>query len=77
MDDATFVLYWELKRHVYTDPKKLALEIAAAFSRFPNFNSNPDEMRQLKAELYKHLLAIAQGKAMVEIADRLIKVRTR
>ena len=34
-------------------------------------------MRQLKAELYKVLLPVVQGKKMVEIADRLIKVRTR
>ena len=47
------------------------------FARFPNFHSNPDELRQLKAELYKVLLPVAQGKQMVEIAERLLKVATR
>ena len=36
-----------------------------------------DEMRQLKAELYKLLLPVVQGKMMVEVADRLIKLSTR
>ena len=77
LDDATFTLYWELKRHIYKDPKKLAISLAVPFNRFPNFDSNAEQMRQLKAELYKVLLPVVQGKKMVEIADRLIKVRTR
>ena len=56
--------------------KTLAKSASAVFVRFPNFHSNPDEMRQLKAELYKVLLPVAQGKKMVEVAERLIKVRT-
>jgi type I restriction enzyme R subunit len=75
LDDDTFTLYWELKRNFYSDPKKLAKEANSVFVRFPNFHSNPDEMRQLKAELYKVLLPVAKGKKMVEIAERLIKVR--
>jgi len=77
LPDDTFTIYWELKRHLYKDPKKLAIALTEPFRRFPNFNSNADEMRQLKAELYKILLSEVQGKKMVEIADRLIKVRTR
>ena len=33
-------------------------------------------MRELKAQLYKLLLPSVQGKKMVEVAERLIKVRT-
>jgi hypothetical protein len=76
LDDLTFTLFWELKRHLYKDPKKLAVALAEQFRRFPNFDSNAEQMRQLKAELYKVLLPVVQGKKMVEIADRLIKVRT-
>jgi type I restriction enzyme, R subunit len=76
LDDDTFALYWELKRHIYKEPKKLAVALSEPFRRFPNFASNADEMRQLKAELYKLLLPVAQGKKMVEIAERLVKVRT-
>ena len=73
----TFAIYWELKRHTYKDPKKLAVALADPFRRFPNFASNADEMRQLKAEIYKILLPEVQGKRMVEIADGLIKVRSQ
>ena len=77
LDDDTFALYWELKRHIYKEPKKLAVALSEPFRRFPNFASNADEMRQLKAELYKILLPVAQGRKMVEIAERLVKVRSR
>jgi type I restriction enzyme R subunit len=76
LDDLTFSLFWELKRHLYKNPEKLAGELAGQFRRFPNFDTNAEQMRQLKAELYKVLLPVVQGKTMVEIADRLIKIRT-
>jgi len=52
------------------------MALTEPFRRFPTFNSNADEMRQLKAELYKILLPEVQGKKMVEVSDRLIKVRS-
>jgi type I restriction enzyme R subunit len=76
LDDLTFTLFWELKRYLYKEPKSLAVALAEPFKRFPNFHSNPDEMRELKAQIYKILLPVVQGKKMVEVADRLIRVRT-
>ena len=76
LDDLTFTLFWELKRHLYKNPEKLAGALAEPFKRFPNFHANQDEMRELKAQIYKILLPEVQGKKMVEIADRLIKIRT-
>ena len=76
LDDITFAIFWELKLHSYQNPKKLALALAEPFRRFPNFHSNADEMRQLKAELYRLLLPVVQGRKMVEIAERLLKVLT-
>jgi type I restriction enzyme R subunit len=76
LDDLTFALFWELKRYISKDPRRLAISLAEPFNRFPNFDTNAEQMRQLKAELYKVLLPEVQGKKMVEIADRLIKVRT-
>ena len=76
LDDLTFTLFWELKRQLYKNPKALAVALAEPFKRFPNFHANQDEMRELKAQIYKILLPVVQGKKMVEIADRLIKVRT-
>ena len=76
LDDLTFTVFWELKRHTYKNPKKLAVALAEQFKRFPNFNSNAEQMRQLKAELYRVLVPVVQGKPMVEIADRLINALT-
>ena len=76
LPDDTFSIFWELKRHVYKDPKRLAIALTEPFRRFPHFQSNAEEMRQLKAELYKVLLPEVQGKKMVELVDRLIKLRS-
>jgi type I restriction enzyme R subunit len=77
LPDDTFAIYWELKRHLYKDPKKLAAALVEPFRRFPNFGSNAEEMRQLKAELYKVLVSTVQGRKMVELSDQLIKVRSK
>ncbi len=77
LPDDTFAIFWELKRQMYKEPTKLATALVEPFRRFPNFASNAEEMRQLKAELYKILVSIVQGKKMVELADRLIKVRSK
>ncbi len=74
LDAGTFSIFWELKRHSYKDQLTLAKDLAAQFRRLPNFRSNAEEMRQLKASLYKLLLPHVQGKKMVEVADRLLKV---
>jgi len=67
----------ELKRHLYKDPKKIGRVARVPFTRFPNFDSNAEQMRQLKAELYKVLLPVVQGKKMVELADRLNQSRSQ
>ena len=77
LPDDTFAIYWELKRSQYKEPKQLATTLVQAFRRFPNFASNAEELRQLKAELYKGILPVAQGKTMVELAERLIKARSK
>jgi type I restriction enzyme R subunit len=76
LDDLTFALFWELKQHIAKDPQALAVALSEPFRRFSDFHSNADEMRELKAQIYKLLLPFVQGKKMVEVADRLIKVRT-
>jgi len=45
------------------------------FARFPNFARSADELRQLKAEIYKTLLKEVSGKRMVELGDRIIGAR--
>jgi type I restriction enzyme, R subunit len=69
-----FTVYWEIKREGYPEDRAhaLALEIEAAYARFPNAADNADEQRQLKAEIYKSLLKVISGKKMIDLAERIM-----
>jgi type I restriction enzyme R subunit len=77
LDAGSFAVYWELKSEGFDDAqsKELALEIEDAYHRFPNAAANPDEMRQLKAEIYKVLLKIVSGKQMIDLAEKVMVAR--
>ena len=75
LDPETFEVFWYLQQQKLPEAKMLAREISAVYTRFPNFASNADEQRQLKAEIYKSLLRVVSGKHMVDLADELIRLR--
>jgi type I restriction enzyme R subunit len=72
-----FGVYWELKREGYPEnrAKALTLEIEESYARFPNAGDNTDELRQLKAEIYKTLLKIVSGAKMIALADKVMRAR--
>lgn len=74
----TFAVFWELKSHGYpeSEAKTLAVEINEAYERFPNAGVNPDEMRQLQAEVYKVLLKVVSGKQMIDLAQKVMDARS-
>ncbi|MFA5061683.1 MAG: HsdR family type I site-specific deoxyribonuclease [Patescibacteria group bacterium] len=76
MDDATFGIYWVLEKEKLEQAEQLAREIAVVLARFPNFRQSADELRQLKAELYKSLLKVVSGRQMVDIGDRILALRS-
>src|SRR5207247_7213112 len=57
LDADSFTIYWELKREGVEDTKALAKNVKAVFDRFPDYRYNAEELRQLKAEIYKLLLS--------------------
>ncbi|MEY4489269.1 MAG: hypothetical protein RIQ79_1777, partial [Verrucomicrobiota bacterium] len=77
LEAGAFGVFWELKREGYDEAKAraLAVEIEDAYRRFPNANSNADELRQLKADIYKVLLKIVSGVKMVALADKVMRAR--
>lgn len=75
LDPDTFEIFWLLQQENVKDAMLLAKEINAVYSRFPNFASNADEQRQLKAEIYKSLLRVVSGKRMVDLAEAILKLR--
>jgi type I restriction enzyme R subunit len=76
LDEDTFAIYWTLEKEKVGSARELAQEIASIFGRFPNFARNADELRELKAEIYKTLLKQVTGKRMVEIGDRILGLRS-
>jgi hypothetical protein len=74
LDTNTFTIYWLLKQEGLRDPVELAKEIDGAYKRFPNYRKNSDELRQLKAEMYKSLLRVADGKRMVDLSEQVLRL---
>ena len=74
MDADTFTIYWELKREGIKGPEALAKTLKAILNRFPDYRHNAEELRQLKAEIYKTLLPALDGKKMVALAERLLNL---
>ncbi|MBX6326476.1 MAG: hypothetical protein IRY93_10615 [Chthoniobacterales bacterium] len=74
LDADTFTIYWELKREGLGDAAEFAKTIKTLFDRFPNHRFNADELRQLKAEIYKLLLNVVKGKRMVALTEKLLNL---
>jgi type I restriction enzyme, R subunit len=75
LDPDTFEVFWFLQNEKIPNATLLAKEISAVYGRFPNFASNADEQRQLKAEIYKSLLREVSGRRMVEIGEGLLRLK--
>lgn len=73
-DKNTFAIYWTLKQEDIKESKKHAPVINNLFLRFPNYKDNPDELRQLKAELYKLVLPFLAKDKMVSVVDELLNL---
>lgn len=75
LDNATFSIYWILERKRIGNAKSLASEISKAFEQFENYSSNSDELRQLKAQIYKILLTIVGSDQMISLTDEILATR--
>jgi type I restriction enzyme R subunit len=77
MDINTFTIYWELRGEAVPNSQAVAAAINEVIQRFPNFQFNPEELRQLKAEVYRLLLTVVDGKKMVALTERLLKLNRK
>jgi hypothetical protein len=73
LDQRTFAIFWTLRRGGIQTAEAMASEIETAFKRFQNYQSNADELRQLKAEIYRSLLREAKGKKMLDLAEEILR----
>jgi type I restriction enzyme R subunit len=76
-DINTFTIYWVLKRAGSPEADAIAPRLDEVFRRFPNHAHNPEERRQLKAELYRVLLPAVGKDRMVGIADWLLDIQRK
>jgi type I restriction enzyme R subunit len=63
LSSRAFAMFWRLKddpalRDASIDARNVALQAESLSARFPNARLNPDEQRQLRAALYRPLLAL-------------------
>jgi type I restriction enzyme R subunit len=74
-----FAAFWALRDSVELktaeiDPLELGKEVEKLLTRFPNAHVNSDEQRQLRAALYRPLLAVdkEQRAAMVDLIVEIV-----
>lgn len=77
LDINTFTIYWHLRKEGLKQPEELGKEINSVFLRFPNYATNGEELRQLKAEIYRSLLKEVSGKQMVDLAEQILKLKRK
>ncbi|MGQ0642862.1 MAG: type I restriction endonuclease subunit R, partial [Gemmatimonadaceae bacterium] len=78
LSSRAFGMYWRLRddpflKSAEVDVKKFAVEAESLLVRFPNARYNADEQRQLRAALYRPLLALDQG-TRSRVIDAVIPV---
>jgi len=74
-DGDTFAVYWLLKQEEVKEARILAPVVNEVFMRFPNYDHNIAELRQLKAELYKIVLPITGKTGMLSLAGKLLRLK--
>lgn len=71
-DINTFSIYRILNERGLKDAKIMAPIANNIFQRFPNYNHNVEELRQLKADLYKLFMPLVGKKEMVPLVENLL-----
>ena len=74
LDSVTFSIYWLLRNQGLKHARPVAGEIASAAKRFPNYRENAEELRQLKAEIYRSLMREISGTRMVSLGEAILRL---
>ncbi len=77
MEKDVFLIYWLLSKYKLENSKTLASEIDSSFKKFQHFNSNSEELRQLKINLYRTLISLMDEEKMIKLTEVLIKSRRK
>jgi type I restriction enzyme, R subunit len=75
MDVRTFAVYWVLKRSNIPNAESTASKATEVIARFPNWQANESELRELRAGLYEVLIpAVGKGR-VVETVKSLLQAQ--
>jgi type I restriction enzyme, R subunit len=77
MDERTFAAYWVLKRSNVPDPESIAAKSSEVFAKFPNWQANEADLRELRAELYRVLLPTIGKAHIVQTVTDLLRAQRR
>lgn len=74
MTPQTFSVYWILKQEGLKNADIVADQVGLLLKHFPNWKVNPNELRDLRAELYKVFIPAVGKERMVELVKYLLKI---
>jgi len=75
VDKNTFSILWILKQHEIKESREIAEALNTLFVRYPHFNDNPEDLRQLKAEIYHYLLPIIDRKILFPLVKKIFDMK--
>jgi type I restriction enzyme R subunit len=76
-DMTTFSVYWILHRAGAGEAENLARAIEALFASYPEYRENPEERRDLQADLHKLLLGKVAKDRRTTLVAEILKMRRR
>ena len=77
MDETTFGAFWILRQAGIQDAEAVAKRSSEILARFPNWQTNAADMRELRAELYRELLPTVGKASVVQTVSALLQAQRR
>lgn len=77
MDEATFAAFWVLKKAGVEDAEAVAKRSGEVLAKFPNWQDNAADLRELRAELYRELLPAVGKASIVRTVSDLLRAQRR
>jgi type I restriction enzyme R subunit len=77
LDTRTFSIYWILKSRYVAKAEDIARSIEDLFKKYPNWQVNSEERRNLRLGMYGHLMKPIGKEHVQEVIDKILDVAKR
>lgn len=77
LDTRTFSIYWVLKSYTKYGADGYAKTVDDLFKKYPNWNANGMERRDLKLAMYVQLLKLIGKEKVQEVIEKILEVVRR